>query len=600
MQRATAFFATSALITGGAFAAPTFTVNSVADDPASGNLADGVCQTSGGECTLRAAIMEANHYPGGGATIIVPAGRYLLYNGPSTTGAEDVGDLDLNAAMTIQGAGADVTLIDAATVYSRVVHNTATVELRDLALLNGRRVGETGGIFNEGTLTLRRVRVAGNQALFISGLDVYNGGAVYNTGTLHVIQSSIDHNRGNFGGAILNYNTGASVTLDNSTLSDNVGSYSGAIENYKGAVSIAFSTITGNVCSVCGSCANGTTTINSNGPYIPVKASVINGNFGCAPEDLAGQFYSYGRNIRGNGGTWIESFTDLFDDPLLQSPAANGGTTPTRAPLAGSVAIDTVPNGECSDLADVAVTEDQRGVARPAGSACDIGAYEGSVPSGLLGRNLLRNGDSEGGGGAFYETVPVPYWSAAGGPLPTVIPYCVPFVGTNECSGLAPTFDTAGPADRGSTFFAGSVFDALAEQQVDVVDAYAAQTFDLTPIASQIAAGQVGFELSGYLGGYASEADYAEVVAEVRNVSAALVQTVQIGPVSAAERGNVTALLRRRATAVIVPTGRSVKVTMHFHSASGVNTGYADNVSLVLSSPPDQLFADDFEVNPGP
>ena len=53
-------------------AVPTLTVNSLADVPGGGNLANGVCETAPGNgvCTLRAAVMEANHYPGGGVTII--------------------------------------------------------------------------------------------------------------------------------------------------------------------------------------------------------------------------------------------------------------------------------------------------------------------------------------------------------------------------------------------------------------------------------------------------------------------------------------------------------------------------------------------------
>lgn len=53
-------------------AAPTFTVNSTADVAvASGALDNGICETATGNgiCTLRAAIIKANHWPGGGVTI---------------------------------------------------------------------------------------------------------------------------------------------------------------------------------------------------------------------------------------------------------------------------------------------------------------------------------------------------------------------------------------------------------------------------------------------------------------------------------------------------------------------------------------------------
>jgi uncharacterized repeat protein (TIGR01451 family) len=62
--------------------------------------------------------------------------------------------------------------------------------------------------------------------------------------------------------------------------------------------------------------------------------------------------------------------TDLVTgDPLLSAMGDHGGSTDTLLPGAGSAAIDA---GTCSG----APATDQRGVARPLGSACDIGAVE--------------------------------------------------------------------------------------------------------------------------------------------------------------------------------------------------------------------------------
>ena len=60
----------------------------------------------------------------------------------------------------------------------------------------------------------------------------------------------------------------------------------------------------------------------------------------------------------------------IFLDPLLGPLQDNGGPTFTHALLPGSPAIDHIPAENCE------VTTDQRGVARPQGAACDIGAYE--------------------------------------------------------------------------------------------------------------------------------------------------------------------------------------------------------------------------------
>jgi hypothetical protein len=60
---------------------------------------------------------------------------------------------------------------------------------------------------------------------------------------------------------------------------------------------------------------------------------------------------------------------------LLGALADNGGPTRTHLPGVGSAAIDAIPAGTIG-LCDGTLPEDQRGVARPQGSACDIGAVE--------------------------------------------------------------------------------------------------------------------------------------------------------------------------------------------------------------------------------
>jgi CSLREA domain-containing protein len=64
------------------------------------------------------------------------------------------------------------------------------------------------------------------------------------------------------------------------------------------------------------------------------------------------------------------------EDPKLASLAANGGPTQTMRLQAGSAAIDQVPAAGAGCPAT-----DQRGVPRPGGTACDIGAYEVVAPA---------------------------------------------------------------------------------------------------------------------------------------------------------------------------------------------------------------------------
>ena len=110
-----------------------FTVDSTAD-VIDTNLGDGLCATLAGECTLRAAVMENNQL-GGGATVIVPAGTFALaLTGAGTSDAH--GDLDVNAALVIQGAGIGSTIVDATLGLGveRAFHATADLDLSQLTV----------------------------------------------------------------------------------------------------------------------------------------------------------------------------------------------------------------------------------------------------------------------------------------------------------------------------------------------------------------------------------------------------------------------------------------------------------------------------------
>ncbi|MEA2451165.1 MAG: hypothetical protein QOG63_3097 [Thermoleophilaceae bacterium] len=67
-------------------------------------------------------------------------------------------------------------------------------------------------------------------------------------------------------------------------------------------------------------------------------------------------------------------------DPLLGPLADNGGPTRTFALAAGSPAIDAVPSSGAGCEA-----VDQRGITRPRGPACEIGAYEVAPPEATTG-----------------------------------------------------------------------------------------------------------------------------------------------------------------------------------------------------------------------
>jgi predicted outer membrane repeat protein len=79
---------------------------------------------------------------------------------------------------------------------------------------------------------------------------------------------------------------------------------------------------------------------------------------------------SLGHNIAGDNTCNLNGPGDLPGaDPLLGPLQDNGGSTHTMALQPGSPAIDSADNNACPPT-------DQRGVHRPQGPACDMGAYE--------------------------------------------------------------------------------------------------------------------------------------------------------------------------------------------------------------------------------
>ena len=100
---------------------PLFSVNTTADTQ-DVNIGDGLCADANGNCSLRAAVMEAN-FDSGNDTILVPAGVYTLtLTGPNkeTSGETDgYGSLDIFHGVSIvgqvDGSGNPTTIIQAGT-----------------------------------------------------------------------------------------------------------------------------------------------------------------------------------------------------------------------------------------------------------------------------------------------------------------------------------------------------------------------------------------------------------------------------------------------------------------------------------------------------
>src|SRR5262245_50000817 len=130
---------------------------------------DGVCQTIVGECTLRAAVQEANALAGPDS-IAVPAGTYVLSLGPDS-GLPDAatGDLDLTDTVAIVGPGPGINVVIDGNFTTRVFERAAPVDvmLTRLAIRNGEASGNGGGMLvggSGGMVTVEECLVTGNHA----------------------------------------------------------------------------------------------------------------------------------------------------------------------------------------------------------------------------------------------------------------------------------------------------------------------------------------------------------------------------------------------------------------------------------------------------
>lgn len=170
------------------------------------------------------------------------------------------------------------------------------------------------------------------------------------------------------------YAANASAVIQNTTVSGNQGTGVKVSAPTTDQVNIENSTIIANT-GEFGGISHGTTASN-----VFVRNSIVdqntdsNGNL----SDVAEYVTSLGYNLIGApDSTFTADSTDQIGvNPQLSALANNGGSTQTHALQSASPAVDAIPVASCTDYTGATLTTDQRGSARPSGSACDIGAYE--------------------------------------------------------------------------------------------------------------------------------------------------------------------------------------------------------------------------------
>ena len=247
--------------------------------------------------------------------------------------------------------------------------------------VSGNTAGAVGGgIDNGGTLTVTDSTFSGNTALYDGGIYTYEGGGIYNDGTLNVSDSTFSGNSANAGGGIWNR-----VTLDvtNSTFSGNTAEGSGGGISSSGMLSVTNSTFSGNRAAYYGGGILNFSTLDVSNSSLSGNAASYGGGISnyfhgtltlqntIIADSNGGNCSNYSSLTDGGGNlSWPDSSCPgLNVDPLLGPLQDNGGPTQTLALLVGSPAIDAALLANCP-------ATDQRGISRPQGVGCDIGAFE--------------------------------------------------------------------------------------------------------------------------------------------------------------------------------------------------------------------------------
>ncbi len=241
-------------------------------------------------------------------------------------------------------------------------------------IVQGNSASFGGGIaiLNSENPYLLNISLKANNAVNAGGIYIYYSSPIVNQVTI-TENSSLQYG----GGIAIDYFS-APVFTNITVFLNHAGVWGGGlfIDDYEMAASLDHATFYNNIADYGGS-----ELLIVDSPDLKIKNSII---WGTTPDMAVIVGYTSSAllvshsDIRRLEGINFPGEGNINVDPRLGEPGDYGSVTQTIPLLPGSPAVDAVPLDQCT-LADgvTPLTVDQRGVARPQGKACDMGAYEG-------------------------------------------------------------------------------------------------------------------------------------------------------------------------------------------------------------------------------
>lgn len=270
---------------------------------------------------------------------------------------------------------------------SASINGTKIVENGGTFTTDGLYTGFASGIHNEGHLEIFNSQISDN---FYGGINTFLeqafteitdstisgnafegaersggvGAAIGNRGTTVISGSAIHNNR------LWGITNSGALQITNSTISSNLTGVSSSTFTFSGFVS---SSLEFNYVTIAENEQSGLVIVDGSEASVTSSLIVNNGEEDCTFHflDTSEVAFDFSGNINSDG-TCTSAITVTPDDLFLAPLADNGGATLTHALLPGSPAIDYTSTSEFIVCIDV----DQRGVLRPTGLSCDLGAYE--------------------------------------------------------------------------------------------------------------------------------------------------------------------------------------------------------------------------------